>query len=296
MKKIITLAAMLAIHVASYAQITYEDQPTGIIDTTVVNADTVANTSFVNMQAKRDFLRKVYDNAVYMQNISARIDLGISGLGHDITLDGKIQMRRNQVIRITITPFGLMEVARLEFTPTYVLLIDRIHKEYVKASYNDVAFLKSEGMTFYTLQSLFWNELFQPGKEKLSDGDLSLFDVKNNNDGADKITLVADKMTYEWTTDNKALIKAANITYCKGTAQQSNVNVAYDNFVPLGVKLFPSRENITFNSKAFSTGSMSLNINMGTISTDANWEPRTSVSDRYKQVTAEDFLSRLGKL
>jgi hypothetical protein len=133
-----------------------------------------ANADFAARQQRLSYLRQVYDKAVYVQNISSKISLGIQGMGKDVTLDGKLQMRKGQVIRLTIVPFGLMEVARLEFTPTYVLLIDRIHKEYVKASYNEVEFLKTEGLTFYTLQSLFWNELFQPGKARLAEGDLSL--------------------------------------------------------------------------------------------------------------------------
>jgi hypothetical protein len=41
---------------------------------------------------------------------------------------------------------------------------------------------------------------------------------------------------------------------------------------------------------------MSLNINMGSISTDSNWDANTNVSDRYRQITPEEFLDRLGNL
>jgi hypothetical protein len=145
MKKILTLAMMLTASIASYAQTTDSS------DTTAVDQ----SSAFLEGQQQLNFARQVYDRAVYVKNISARINLGITGMGKDITIDGRLQMRRNQVIRITIVPFGLMEVARLEFTPNYVLLIDRMHKEYVKADYADVPFIKAEGITFYTLQSLF---------------------------------------------------------------------------------------------------------------------------------------------
>lgn len=286
MKKILSLAMMLVVSIASYAQTTESD------DTTAV----APSSDFLESQQQLNFLRQAYDRAVYVQNISSKINLGITGMGKDITIDGKLQMRRNKVIRITIVPFGLMEVARLEFTPTYVLLIDRVHKEYVKASYAEVPFIKAEGITFYTLQSLFWNELFQPGKEKLGDSDLLAFSVAKNGDNTNNINFDADKMNYQWTADDDAFIKAANITYCKASAQQASVNVTYDYFTPLGVKQFPTQENITFRSKALSSGSMSLNIDMGNISTDGNWDANTNVSDRYRQITAEEFLERLGNL
>ena len=259
-------------------------------------SDSIANAEIIARQQRINYIRQVYDKAVYVQNISSRISLGIQGMGKDVTLDGRLQMRRGKVIRLTIVPFGLMEVARLEFTPAYVLLIDRIHKEYVKASYNDVAFLKTEGLTFYSLQSLFWNELFQPGKAKLSDGDLSLYTTTDMSNGGKKINFQHDKMNFSWSTDNKAFIKATEIAYGAKTKMASNVKVSYDNFTPVGVKSFPKHECITFNTKAFSTGTMSLDINMGNISTDANWDATTNISSNYKQISAEEFFERLSKL
>lgn len=271
-------------------------------DTIKQTVDTVAvatvkqDNAYAERLQRINYLRQVYDHAVYAQNISSRINLGLQGLGKDITLDGKLQMRRGQVIRLTIVPFGLMEVARLEFTPSYVLLIDRVHKEYVKASYSEVSFLKSEGLTFYTLQSLFWNELFQPGKAKLSDGDLASFSLNRKTNGMSEIGLGERRLQLCWTTDKKAYITNTDITYDKKTKNESSVNVAYSNFVTLGTKRFPAHERITFNTKAFSTGTMTLDINMGTISTDGGWEATTTVSDRYKKVTAEEFFARLSKL
>ena len=37
------------------------------------------------------------------------------------------------MIRIQLTPLGLMEAGRIEFTKDYVLVVDRINKEYIKA-------------------------------------------------------------------------------------------------------------------------------------------------------------------
>ena len=319
MKKILLATALLSVSIASQAQLndiinslsgkidglkaaiaqSLVSMDTIAVDT--VSVDTVATDTvvvvktepspFVGNEGGLPYLRKVYDNAVYAKNVNSKISLGIKGVGKDLTLDGKLQMRKGQVIRITIVPFGLMEVARLEFTPTYVLLIDRMHKEYVKASYDDVAFLRTEGLTFYTLQSLFWNELFQPGKAKLSDSDLRRYSLQGGT-----VSFKQDKMLFTWQTNQNALITSTNISYGAGTKDASSVSVSYGDFTPMGVKQFPKSEHITFNTKAFSSGSMSLNIDMRSISTDADWEPTTNVSGSYKQVTAEEFFSRLGKL
>ncbi len=100
-------------------------------------------------------------------------------------------MRRDEVIRITITPFGIMEAGRIEFTPDYVLVVDRINKQYIKATYSDVDFLKANGMDFYTLQALFWNELFMPSKQSVAESDLSAFSVNMQVTADRPITLKA---------------------------------------------------------------------------------------------------------
>lgn len=91
-------------------------------------------------------------------NVSAKLDITVNDGSHEMTVDGKLQMRKDVVIRVLITPYGLMEAGRLEFTPEYVLIMDRINKQYVKEKYEDVDMLKKNGITFKTVQEHFWNE------------------------------------------------------------------------------------------------------------------------------------------
>jgi hypothetical protein len=131
-------------------------------------------------QLKLNYMRRVYDNAVYTQNIVSNIDFSIDTGSKDISVGGSLHMRKDDVIRIQLTAFGLMEVGRLEFTKDYVMIVDRIHKEYIKADYNKVSFLQRNGLNFYSLQALFWNMLFMPGTKKVTDDMLKQFagDVK----------------------------------------------------------------------------------------------------------------------
>lgn len=266
---------------------------------TMAQIDTLSaeTTTLTENQENLNFVRKVYDNATYSQNIVSRINLGLAKADKEINLDGRLHMRRGEVIRISIVPFGLMEVGRLEFTPEYVLLIDRIHKEYVKAEYGDLDFLKANGMTFYTLQSLFWNELFQPGKEKLSDRDLALYSVTPSADDRRTVAYSQDKLLFQWLAEvRNGHIANTNITYGKDTAEEADVDVSYSQFVPLGVKFFPTKERIVFSCESLKAKQLSLDITMNGISTDSNWEATTQVSDRYTKVTAEELFAKIMSL
>lgn len=259
---------------------------------------TQTTTAQVKQPAKAvEYVRKVNDNAVYAKNIVSKIDLTLNAQGRDINVSGRLNMRRDEVIRITITPFGLMEVGRLEFTPEYVLLINRMEKEYVKATYNDVDFLKANGLDFYALQALFWNELFQPSKKNLTDTDLMMFSADMTQTADRHITFNSGKLNFDWTTDvARTLINNALITYAKGTAQASTVTMEYGDFVPMGSKRFPSKEKVTFSTKSMSTGKLSMLLMLNKITNDTNWETRTAVSDKYKQISAQQFFSKLGNL
>ena len=146
------------------------------------------------------FIKKVNDNAVYTKSISSKIDFSISWGGKDINVGGKLQMRRDEVIRIQLNiPIIGMEAGRLEFTKDYVLIMDRIHSEYVKADYTQVDFLKDNGLNFYALQALFWNQLFVPGQTKVTDALLKQFTATlSNGSKTTPITLQKDKMKYTW--------------------------------------------------------------------------------------------------
>ena len=144
-------------------------------DTTMKTHKNNENNAF----QKLNFIQKVADNAVYATDIVGDLKLNIKANGRDISVPGSLHMRKNQVIRIQVfIPILGTEVGRLEFTPDYVLLIDRLHKEYIQANYQQLDFLKNNGLNFYSLQSLFWNQLFVPGTNQLTSDLLQRFDTQ----------------------------------------------------------------------------------------------------------------------
>ena len=244
---------------------------------------------------KLDYVRKVYSNATDSKNLVSKIDFTIDGMGKNISVDGKLYMRKDEVIRIVLAPFGIMEVGRLEFTPDYVLVIDRMHKQYVKATYNDLSFLKNNGLNFYSLQALFWNELFLPGTDKLTDKQLDNFDAEISSGAKRKVTVKSGGLNFEWdTTSATGRIDAANVTYGIGTANASNASWKYDTFSTLGSKMFPANQTISFASKAVKSNStMKVNVRMKKLTTDSKWEAHSTVSDKYTKVSAEEALKKI---
>lgn len=253
-------------------------------------SETITGTSVASQQK---YIAKVKANATKVDNIVSKIDLTIDAMGKDLDVDGKLQMRRDKLIRITISPLGLMEVGRLEFAPDYVLIVDRINKQYVRATYNDLDFLKNNGLDFYALQAIFWNELFIPGTKELSDKDMERFSIDMTGEKRD-VTFKKDKFAFTWTTDpQSSLISLLKAEYGNGTSDASTATCSYGSFVAVNGKQFPTNETLSFSSKAMTSMKMSLKIKMKKITTDSSWDAETSVSSKYKEVSAEDILRKL---
>ena len=241
------------------------------------------------------FVKRVFDNSQTVRDISSKIDFRIQQGSKDISVSGKIQMRKDEVIRVVLAPFGIMEVGRVEFTPEYVLVVDRMHKQYVKATYNDLAFLKNNGLNFYSLQALFWNELFLPGNNQLTVNMLDKFDSESSAGPQRKVKVKSGNLNFEWdTTAATGRIDAANVAYSTGSANASNASWKYDTFSALGSKTFPARQSVSFTGKTGKTNStIKVDIRMKKLTTDSNWETHSSVSDKYTKVSAEEALKIL---
>ncbi len=245
---------------------------------------------------KLTFVQKVSDCKVYSKNITGDMSFNLQVDGKDITVPGTLRMRKDEVIRIQLfMPVLGIEVGRLELTPQYVLIIDRLHKEYIKADYNQVDFLQKQGVNFYSLQALFWNQLLLPGALKVSESDLKKFDADLEVSGEEvPVVFKQGNMTYTWKADRvSGRIDRADVNYKNG-GSNSTLHIDYSNFQNVGVKMFPATQRLTFKTDATKKQQeMHVNISMSEVKTDSKWESETKVSGKYKQVSPEDVLSKI---
>ena len=236
----------------------------------------------------------VQHNATF---VGSKLKFTVKVGDQEISLTGNLRMKRDDVIRLQLMAFGFVEAARLEFTQDYVLIMDRINKQFLKAPYYYVDFLRNSGINFNTLQALFWNELFQPGKSVLNDEDRKLFTSQSLGDGEAIINFedgdgekVRSKMFYSWLVNEvTGRIKMANIMYRDAINGNTQLNWDYREFKNLGAKLFPSDMAVTLTTPQ---KEVKLGIRLNYLNNDDDWEPRTRVSDKYREVEVDEILRR----
>jgi len=243
------------------------------------------------------FIQKVSDNQVYAKDIVGNMSFTLQTGSKNINVPGSLHMRKDEVIRIQLfIPLLGSEVGRLEFTPEHVLLVDRIHKEYIQADYSQVDFLNENGINFYSLQALFWNQLLIPGQKSVSESDLKKFSADLNAAGPNTpISLNSGNMTYRWSADKTTgRIDETDIAYRSATRGTSSLNWKYDNFTPVGVKSFPARQTFRFTTSATKQSrTVTVTIKMNDVKTTSKWDATTTISPRYKKISADDILKKL---
>ncbi len=229
--------------------------------------------------------------------VSSKVKFSVAVGDQEISLTGNLRMKRDDVIRLQLMAFGFVEAARLEFTQDYVLIMDRINKQYLKAPYYYVDFLRNSGINFNTLQALFWNELFQPGKATLADEDKKQFTSQSLGDNEAIINYedgdgdkVRSKMFYSWLVNEQTgRIKMANIMYRDPLNGNTQLNWDYRGFKNLGPKVFPSDMGITLTTPK---KEVKLGVKLNYLNNDDDWELRTRVSDKYREVEIDEILRR----
>lgn len=251
---------------------------------TVETAGTPVNTPL----EQNEFLQKVSDNAQYTKFITSKVKFRVQVGEQDLTLTGNLRMKRDDVIRLQLMAFGFVEAGILEFTKEYVLIMDRINKQYLKVPYEQLDFLRNSGLNFYSLQALFWNELFMPGKTRVTDSALKNYET--TPDGNDMIiSYEQPSMSYKWLAGQAdGEIKMVNVMH-KSQVRKTQLNWDYKEFKPLGTKKFPTDNAITFTA---GEKEVKINMKLNYIKNDNDWNTRTDVSGKYKQVMVDDILRR----
>lgn len=261
---------------------TEENRPT-----TTTTAPTTTTTS--SGKKKSQTVERINKNRQTATGIRGKMNINLKAGSSPLSASGTIKMKRNEIIQLSVTALGLVELGRMELTPDYLFIQDRYHKKYIKARWNEISSLQSTGVDFNTFQALFWNELFVPGEDAVPSSE----DFKES-DGGKRAHLQPtnqqkNSLTDFYTNEDRDLVYQT-------TMQSTDHKVRFDgqckSWTKLDGKPFPTnlRLIITANNKSYSAEldftRLQVDESMGDLS--------TSVSEgRYTRVTLEEVLQGL---
>lgn len=243
----------------------------------------------VAKQSTEDLYKQhVLANAVSTKSLTAKMRLNLSLGDKDVALSGSLKMKRGDVIQLSLTFPIVGEVGRMEFTPQEVLIVDRINSRYVRTSYDKVDFLHSANLDFSALEALFWNEVFYPGADVRN----KVAEYTVSSAGAHTLLSLtsAPVLDYSFLTITESALLDRTTISSKNIADKSALTCIYGNFVKFDSGKFPSSITITFAGGKQNCG---LDMALSSLSTSSDWNSRTTLSPKYKEMDAESILKNL---
>lgn len=235
-----------------------------------------------------EHVERVIAQAPQAQCVNAKMRFSLQLGSKDFSIGGNFRMKKDDVIQLSFVGFGIIEGGRIEFTRDSVLLVDRIHHQYVSVAYRDVRFLREAQVDFYTLQSLFWNELLLPGLPHVTQAEASDFSVSQEMGDA---VLAARQ-------GNRSLAFRFVTSLATGLLEQTAISTSsgytlkwsYGDFADLAGAKFPSYQKVELSGMRI-PAVMTLSLNR--ISTEGGWSTRTQLSKRYRRISADEFMDML---
>ena len=218
----------------------------------------------------------------------ARFGVNLSYNDHVLPLKGNLRMRRGEVMQLSLTALGMVEIARVEFTPKSAYFIDRLGKNYAVVAYDQLPTLGQAGFTYDLLESLLWHELFLPGQKK----------------GASRLaafvaTPVGDEMQIA-PKEQKALqaffYSDAHYGHLLRTRLQLGPLAStwsYDSFLPVGDSQVPAKLGIQLQTAQKAVGA-DFAFSAITLDDDS-WTTRTNIAN-YSVLSIDEFFQKLSFL
>lgn len=208
-------------------------------------------------------------------------------------VSGTLRMKRDDVIQLSLAFLGLMEVGRLEITPDYFLLIDRMNHQYVRVAYSQVPFFQQSGIDFHTFQSLFWGELFLPGDA----GKAPQSQSYEQEIAGDTLRLTSE-VRRQAALHFVASLSRALLLQTSVVARDSHADPLmswdYSNYKSFCGKQFPTGMLMKLSA---GTLKAQVTLSLSNLKNNSDWPTRTEVNTKkYKQVSIESIIRRLASL
>lgn len=238
-----------------------------------------------------DYLKQVQSRQSREKHLTAKIRVRIEMGDKSVGTSGTLRMKRNDVIQISVVDpiLGVAELGRAEFTPSRVLLIDRMNKRYIDETYSGAEFLQRANVNFSTLQSLFWNEVFQPGKSNPDPAELSFVNAQGLTPapGEDvSIDYTQAPLSYRFeTAQADAALTRTRISSLKDG--QGQFSFSYSDFKDFGGQPFPHHMEMRF---VVGAQQATLILDLSSLRNSSDWPARTQVPSRYTKANVEKML------
>lgn len=280
---------MMKTQLAAYARLMGLFACMLLLVTSCKTSKTVGSSQGLDKLSAANYLEAVIKNSPDFEAFTSRVKFNLNLNGKNISVNGILRMKHNDVIQLSLLmPVLRTELGRLEITKDHILMIDRMNRRYVQVPYGDLKFFADTDVSFYTLQSLFWNKIFIPGKDSVSINDFSAFSVRRESDYTEIEVKKSKLFTYLFMT--KSDVGQLTESTIGLRSKDYRLNWKYRDFQAVESKNFPSRMNVSFKG---GKKPIEAELVLSRMAANGDWDARTTIPNRYKQMDVDQLLKQL---
>ena len=246
----------------------------------IVQADSELGSKSSSVLFK-DVLHKGLEFTTFSSKLNITISTGTKTIGSK----GNLRIINNKAIQLSVQPLFGIEMFRLYVEPDYLIVLDRMNKRYVKESFKDLQEKNPIGFNFYSLQSLFTNNLFIPEQSNVSVDDFRKFKYSETQDYY--LLTASDKKSH---IDYAFSINGNDqITLTQLFLPQKNYSLQwnYNQFSLMKNLFFPHEMKIVASTEK---RKLSTSFSLSDINLDSPMDLETSIPNSYTKIELSEVL------
>lgn len=231
-------------------------------------------------------------SAAWQGAITAKARFNLSFGTASYALNGTLRMKHDEILQLSFqVPLLGMEAARIEITPTKVLVLDRIHRKYVEEPMESLSAMTGTGLDFYALQALFGATLFRPGETTFTLADANRMNADfQQNENTIHLSQIEKGLSYTFG------LSAATMQLLTTTVAKPSTTYAchwqYSTYKAIKGRAFPTRTTATFIG---GSKKIAMEMELSRIQNE-DWKSDTSVSSRYQRMTLAEVTKLFSSL
>lgn len=245
-------------------------------------------------QAKEERIHTLLSQALDFESISGSLRFSIKpgNKSKNTTIDGQLRLKKDELIQLSLRiPIIGSEAARVVITPEFVMIIDRLNKQYFYESMETIKGESPFDFDFYSLQALFSNHLFIAGKPVISETDFNSMSLRedeyfvyiNNKD--------SQGINYDFLSDYTYRILK---TEMYKTKEKVNMSWEYQDFgLTSNNRLFPMKMQMELT---LPEDLISMNFSFSSVDVNTEFNSEVSIPSKYQQISFEQVKKLIKSL
>ena len=226
-------------------------------------------------------LQAVTPDTVALQHLSGNANINIKVSGSNISLKGKLRVKRGEGVQISITPLGLIEAACIEFLPQEIRFINKLNKTYTEVPYSEAKAIGLSGINYRVIEAIFLGYAFLPDGRPACQGvkELALEEGEHYH----LTTKGNTAMQYHFLVDKES----GTLVSCNGySSTGESIKCDYSDFKELAGMLFPNEISINFKGDA----DVKLNFGLEKTSNKQFSLSTRNINSSYRKQSIDDFI------